>query len=503
MALFLLSGCLLFCGEGWILTVWASPDIRIPSQYCSVKEAFSAQNTEPDKVPTIIHIQDAHCNYEAQKNTAGILEYLAREHGLKLIMVEGGSGDVCLSFLRGYADEKARVEVADKYLKEGKISGEEYFDIVSGYPLELYGIEDQGLYEAHLASFQRVDAFRETGLKDLAGLSGVAEGLKPFIYNEDLRRFEEQKKKYQEKALSLAEYCQYLKEAAGAKGLRLNDYPQLTSFVEVARLEKGIDFKEAESQRNAFIQELASLLDADGVKGLTEKSREFKAGKIAPQEYYSFLKSSAKEKIELKQHYPQLEGYINYLVVSKDIDTKDLLGEIGSLEERIREASLTNDDERRLAGISKSIEILGKILNLELTPQDYAYFQAHKADFVTAGWIDFLSRNCRRYNLVLQPAGSQIIDENFTQLEEFYQLGVEREKAFMKNIFSKMDASGEKLAVLITGGFHTPGITRLLREKGYAYVVAAPVITQKSDSSIYFSVLRREFSQPEEAQDEE
>jgi len=352
--------------------------------------------------------------------------------------------------------------------------------------------------EAHLASFQKVDVLRERGLKDLAGLSRITERLKPFIYNDNLRRLEEQKQKYQEKVSSLAGYCQYLKQAAETRGLSLQDYPQVAFFVEMAQMEKEIDFKAAEFQRNAFIRELSGLLDKDGVRVLTEKSQEFKDKRITPQEYYSFLNSIAKEKIDLKENYPQFQGYMNYIVTSKEINTKGLLEEMGEMEEKIREASFANADERKLAEISRSIQVLGKIFNLELTPEDYAYFQAHKSDFITAGWIEFLAQNCRKYNIALRPEHSQIIDENFAQLEEFYRIGTEREQAFMKNIFRKMDESGEKLAVLITGGFHTPGITRLLKEKGYAYVVAAPVITQKSDSNLYFSVLRGEFNQPGE-----
>jgi hypothetical protein len=54
----------------------------------------------------------------------------------------------------------------------------------------------------------------------------------------------------------------------------------------------------------------------------------------------------------------------------------------------------------------------------------------------------------------------------------------------------KIKASDDKVAALITGGFHTPGIIRLLKEEGYSYTVVTPVITQKADPTTYFSVLR-------------
>jgi hypothetical protein len=118
---------------------------------------------------------------------------------------------------------------------------------------------------------------------------------------------------------------------------------------------------------------------------------------------------------------------------------------------------------------------------------------------LTASWINFLNEGCKKYNLTTQLSTSNIIDENLNILNGFYQLGVAREKAFMKNMVNKMDESGQNLAVLITGGFHTPGVTQMLKDKGYSYIVVAPVITQKSDSSIYFSVLREEKKPPVKA----
>ena len=67
--------------------------LSIPSQYGTVKEVFRPQAV-PENSCTIIYIQDADCNYQAQKNMAQFLEYLVKEHSLKLIMVEGGSGSV-------------------------------------------------------------------------------------------------------------------------------------------------------------------------------------------------------------------------------------------------------------------------------------------------------------------------------------------------------------------------------------------------------------------------
>jgi len=478
-------------------------EIKIPDQLGNIQEVFNASYQISSGEPTIIQIQDAHCNYEAQKNLAKILEYLIKEYKLNLILVEGGSGDVNLDFLRGYADVKARQEVADKYLRMGKISGEEYLDITSDYKLDLYGIEDEALYNAHTASFLQVDAIREEGLRYLAGLSSAVKDLKPYIYSAELRQLEEKSNAYEEKTISLAEYCQYLKELAQKQGLNLKDYPCLVSFTETARLEKEVDFQKAEAQRNQLIKDLANLLDAKGVNELLKFSEDFKTQRLTQEGYYVYLKNISWGKLDFARSYPQLNTYISYLTLSKDVNTTGLLKEIKSIEAKIEEACLVSSDQKTLAEITKAIQILTKSLNLELAPEDYQYFQLNKSKFLTRSWVNFLSEKGRNYGLSIAVPASDIIDANLNQIERFYQLGLEREKAFIRNMADKLKASGQKLAVLITGGFHTPGITRILKDKGYSYLVVVPVITQKSDSSTYFSVLRNENNYTEENSDYE
>lgn len=465
--------------------------IDIPSRLGAVQETYEANSAMPNAGRTIINIQDAHCNYEAQKNMSGLLDYLAKEYGLKLILVEGGSGDVGLSFLRGYADKKAREEVADKYLREGKISGEEYLDIVSERPIELYGIEDPALYEAHLDSFNKVDSIRAQGLKELSELSQVVESLKPHIYGPELMKLEEEKSGYEARTVTLSEYCRYLSGMAEKKGLDLYNYPQLAAFSETARLEKGVEPQKVESQRSAFLKELAKVLDETGARNLILMTQGFKANMVTPEKYYAFLENAGGNKVNLKRKYPQFYDYIKYVTVSKDVNASELLKEISSVEEDIRNASLS-PDKKGLAEIDRAIRILTKMLNLELTPEDYAYFKANRTGFNTASWKGFLDEECNKYNLRPRAAAPRIIDENSTELDRFYRLGAEREKAFINNVEEKIKDSGEKTIALIAGGFHTPGITRMLKERNYSYIVVTPPITEKGDPGLYFSVLRGE-----------
>jgi hypothetical protein len=486
--------------------VFANPVIQnftIPSQLGSVKEVFEAVDSNLNNPKTIIQIQDAHCNYEAQKNLAAIVDYLVKEKKLRLIMVEGGSGDVSLSYLRNYTDKKAREEVADKYLKMGKISGEEYLDIVSDYDLELYGVEDQSLYDANLKAFLDLETYRKDGLADLDKISAVIKALKPHIYDEKLLKFEQIKTDYQNKTIALTQYLDQLRESFMGGNRNLRSYPHIQAFLESSRLEKDMDFKLAESERNVFIKALAKMLDENGVKELIGKTQDFKNNKITGQDYYAYLKDSAENKINIERDYPQLNNYILYVNIGKDIDTAKLLKEIGSMEDKILDKLFASDEQRRLNHIDKQVNMLADFLKLDLTPEEYADFTKNRAEFTTSSWIAFLTDRCHTYGISMQPAASSAIDDHLDRLEDFYKVGMERESAFLRNVAQKMDATKDNIAVLITGGFHTEGVSRLLRDNGYSYAVVTPAISKKGESDIYYSVLRGDNEDSEYIEEDE
>jgi riboflavin biosynthesis pyrimidine reductase len=465
-------------------------DLKIPSQIGTIKEIFQPDAINSQNNPIIIQIQDAHCNYEAQKNLATILEYLIKEKNVKLVMVEGGSGDVTLAFLRDYADKKERELIADKYLRRGQISGEEYLDIVSDYNFELYGIEDPGLYENNLESFLNIDTFRADALNDSSRLRKIVDALKNAIYNEELKAFEQVKTKYENKEITLADYVGHIKQTAERIEVKTQEYPHFEAFAKSAQLEKEIDFKQAEAERGIFIKELAKLLDEGEVKELIAQTQNFKAKKISPVEYYEFLKTKAENKIDLKQAYPQLDAYLAYTQLGNQVKPEDLIKETNELEKEIRKNIFVNNDEKNLSLISDSLGMLDRFLKLDLTPREYDDFQARKDEFRTGSWIKFLADNCSKYGIAENPQIAVSIDDNIDKFNEFYKIGLEREQSFLKNITDKMSLSQDKIAVVITGGFHTPGMSKLFKEHGYSYAVVTPSITQKADSAIYYSVLR-------------
>ena len=106
--------------------------IVIPADTGLVKSKFTGKN---DKL--IIHIQDAHCNYEAQTNIAKILENLIKNYSLSLVSVEGADGFIDTSWFKAFPDDEVRKEVATYFMKKGEITGPEFLSITTDYPMKI------------------------------------------------------------------------------------------------------------------------------------------------------------------------------------------------------------------------------------------------------------------------------------------------------------------------------------------------------------------------------
>jgi hypothetical protein len=173
------------------------------------------------------------------------------------------------------------------------------------------------------------------------------------------------------------------------------------------------------------------------------------------------------------------------------------------MEDKIMEKFFASDEQRRLNKIDKQVNMLVDFLKLDLTPEEYADFTRNRAEFTTSSWIGFLTDNCNNYGIAMKPSASSAIDDHLDRLEDFYKVGMERESAFLRNVTKKMDATKDNIAVLITGGFHTEGVSRLLKDNGYSYAVVTPAISKKGDSDIYYSVLRGDNEDSEYTKEDE
>ena len=76
------------------------------------------------------------------------------------------------------------------------------------------------------------------------------------------------------------------------------------------------------------------------------------------------------------------------------------------------------------------------------------------------------------------------------KLRRFYDAVRRRDEVLVQNAVAKLSETQEPIAVLITGGFHSPHITQSLKDQGIGVIVIAPKVSQSTDERLYRAVLR-------------
>ncbi|MCM8761490.1 MAG: hypothetical protein NC933_05115, partial [Candidatus Omnitrophica bacterium] len=473
----------------------SNPDrIVIPKDYGMVKSKYAGKSGK-----LIIHIQDAHCNYEAQSNIAKIIETLAKNDNLNFVAVEGADGLIDTSWFRSFPDAEVRKEVADYFMKKGEITGPEFLSITTNYPIRLFGAETREYYLQNLNAFTSSYPLKDETEKYLGKIKTILNRLKGYIYSEELKSMDSKSADYESKKIQFNDYVRFLQEKAEKYKINLRQYEDLFKLVNVLVYEKKIDFNLTDKERGSLIEALNKRMSKDGLTELVNQSLSFKNGKISSVEYYAYLKElSARNGIDLMKDYPNLYNYIIYNSVYSKIDNEKLFANLKKLERDIKERLFQNDDQRTLDKLFRHIDILLGLVNIKLLNEDFEYFRNNKDGFTYQAFADFIKDKITQYGLVYElDEPTDAVAEAISKLEEFYLIAVKRDKALVENTLNGMDKAGQKIAALVTGGFHSEGIARLLQQQDVSYLVVCPSIT-KDVPTPYIQILMNQRTSFEE-----
>ena len=86
-------------------------DFKIPAEFGKVTDLIPAFSPSSFRHPSsesrlLIHIQEAHANYDAQKNIRNILQILTKDYGVKLILLEGAGNKLTPEIFNFFALKK-------------------------------------------------------------------------------------------------------------------------------------------------------------------------------------------------------------------------------------------------------------------------------------------------------------------------------------------------------------------------------------------------------------
>ncbi|MFH1304811.1 MAG: cellulase family glycosylhydrolase, partial [Candidatus Omnitrophota bacterium] len=459
--------------------------INIPYDVASTQEAVTTSRGE-----TIIHIQDAHASLSAQYSIVKLLDSLVTNYDLSLIALEGANGFVDTSLLKTFPDKAIRDETAGFLMKEGRMSAGEFFSVTRDADgVGLYGVEDDALYRANLESFKKVAKERAERVENINGLLRQVNALEEKVSSEALRGLNRKSILHRDGSLSFTDYWKHIAELAEKKKVKLPAGRELSKLLESIRLEGSIDFKKANTERRKLIDALSEKSEKDELEELVVKSLAFKENRISQSGFHAYLLEFAGKKGVSTAEHKNLIGFTRYVSVYESVDLFGLYREMEALEERLRDSLYRNADEREIYSIGKTARLLKQLYAMELTNGEYAYLRENRSRFDVPACAEFIRNTSRKYRVPMT-AGYDL-GKVFGDVDgalDFYRDAEARNNAMLVNTIKKMRAEGKQVAALITGGYHTQGLTELMKEKKLSYLVVTPKF-KEGEERPYIAIL--------------
>lgn len=456
-------------------------EISISNKYGFVKETYSGSSNL-----LVIHLQDAHMNTDSKYAHLCILKELLIQYGVTLVLIEGGSfDDASPDYTRFCLQDRERRARAKKKFNSFDLGPASYL-FATDYPqFDIRGLEDKFLYKYQtLNCYTAVDALRPNAREYIAALQLLIDRLKRDLFSPELNKIEKKQFQHDNGALAHNDFVEFLQ--IKARQLNITLPPLVSKYVNMMTLERKINFYEVDWEREKLLIALKKEMN-EKAEELDKKYGLFIENQIKAADYYDFLSS-----FEQAKKYPQILLYTEYLQEHNKISVcaSEYYSEIKELTEQLKSSLFQNHSQQAIDTISKDCHMLSEWIAFSLTPNEYSYVITHKNQFQIDEWLDFL----REHDVNLQglPAFRDSAEKMIFALEEFYNVSIQRAHGFIDRTIEHVKYSRSNCAVLISGGFHTPTITRLLRDKNISYVVISPHIHNPTEPGLYDRVIRKQ-----------
>ncbi|MBI4115168.1 MAG: hypothetical protein HY447_01195, partial [Candidatus Omnitrophica bacterium] len=454
--------------------------LDLPDSIAQIKSSFQGSR---DRV--VIHIQDAHVNEEAQRNISKVLQYFVERHGLSVINLEGAEGDLYTELFSFFPSKKARKSISDYFLKEGRLTGPEYLAIVERPDVKLYGVEDQAIYEENRKAYIEALDSKEQDERILDEIGKVLEGVSRHVFSDDLQELFLRHQAFQEGGNELVSYIGFLKGTAEKHHISLYDYPLIHSLVSLVQLEREIDFEKAEAEIENLTKDLRKLLSRERLSRFLVNTVQFRMKKMRRSDYYGYLEEEIKDLpiFDIEQtRYDNLLKYLHYMRLYDSIDVK-VFDEVDAIERAVKSKLFRSAEEIELDRLYRIHSIYQKLFHFTLTKQDADFFYTYRDQFKVEAFSQFLTPLLEKYHFAFRlPGNMDQLEKDLPRVERFYSVALKRDRILIERAIEKMERDNQKIAAIVTGGFHTPGIERYLREHDYSYLVIAPRISKAIDS---------------------
>gem|GEM_PF-5774454 len=477
--------------------------ISIPAHIGSIQEIFQPSDLRSPASSFLIHIEDAHGEPEAQKNTQAILEHLKKEYGIQTFFLEGAWSKLEPSLLQFSNNAEENQKILSELTEKGIVGGPENFLYEnsprdSGHGTQAtdvagYGIESLELYKKNWEQFRAVmgaKAESDAFLSEMkAGLLTKASQ----VLNHELADYFRQWSFHEEIE---SDYSAHLRVLAGKVqahlGLDLGDareqydWPMFVRFMKLKFLETQTADRRPDVR--VEVQRLAEWLKEKKLSsyrwllsGLGPSASGPEITVSGPREdFEEFYEKAAPLGFKFKD-YPSLSKEWGKQILAQELDVQTLLKETETLENKLIKKLAQTAEEKKFVAKYREYLLLKKLLNLELSCDEWRKINP-----------EVEGRRSEDAGSVVGTRGSGLgtgIEATTQKARDFYSTAEARDSVMVERTIDWIKKEKIEKAAIITGGFHSKGIGGLLKQKNISYLRVHPRITQIHGRENYLKLM--------------
>ncbi|MFN0118045.1 MAG: hypothetical protein ACKVQC_07140, partial [Elusimicrobiota bacterium] len=469
------------------------PHLTIPFNHGSIHSVSWAKSKSNKN---IFYIHDIHENLEAQKHLSQAIRDFISHNTTRMVALEGAFSSLdTRPFLVGL-NASLREQAANSMLEENEMSGGFHAALTPPYDQSVHfiGIDDKTHHQENVESFKAASALQSRVMNHLEDLKKSLILKKQKTLNDSLKSLDVVVENYRSKKIDLTTYLQTLRSRFKNNNSRLRgnggflnglSLEQVDKFLTVSKIESELHFKQVEYERALLLEKISQRISAPALNQLMKMTLAYRSGDISTAEFYRYVVSLCKScHIDLLK-MPKMNAYIQYVMQSDEIKPEILFSQIRNLEFQVFENEIENSEEQMLVKQSRDLYLMSKLVRFELTNEE---------------WKEYKSIMMPSPVPLSQIGRGLVRGIDFLPFEKFYREAEIRDERmagnFLRNVKNiKNKELGTPLSyVLVTGGFHSQGITKRLNEAGYNVISFIPKMTQieTSNGSAYLNSFLRE-----------
>ncbi len=450
----------------------------------------------------LVLIQDLHSHKQTQENINAILNVLDKKYGIKNIWLEGASGELNTGWLSTVRDKAEREKIIQLLLENGRLTGAELFSVRTNRPEILKGLENRDVYLTNFDRLKEIHNKREEIEAYIPKIKAILNAKIEKYFSRENKKINVLRKNNINGKINSEKYFRVIFKASKKAKIDLSRYEQISKYIYVSNKLKDINFNKVNKEIKELLAELKNLLPYQRYTNLVNKVNN----KESETEFYVDIKNFADEK-GLSGKYKYAEKFFEYLTYREMLNPIELAEQEEELINEIQINFAQTGYEKDVLFLKKYFGLLESYLNNKITADEYGYFENNKEKFKTL-WAKYVDID-----------GIININKYFDLFEEFYGDNVERNRYFIENItgvkpetekntiiikapeqynakaVEELSKEKDGIDVLIAGGFHTRGLSKLFDEEKINYIVITPNVTSETVTSdkLYENMFAEEY----------